>query len=87
ASIQQTIYVPIVENNYKVTYPEVINLKDTDIQLIKEILLNIQKSSNTKLSYHIMGKIEVTLGIKSQHEPTTFLYAVLSDYNYLSLKM
>ncbi|MBC7652532.1 MAG: RDD family protein, partial [Deinococcales bacterium] len=47
ASIQQTIYVPIVENNYKVTYPEVINLKDTDIQLIKEILLNIQKSSNT----------------------------------------
>ena len=84
-SIQQTMYVPVVENNYRATYPEVIHLKDTDIQLIKEVLLNIEKSGNTQLSLHIMGKIETTLGIKSQHEPLTFLYAVLSDYNYLSL--
>ncbi len=84
-SMQQTMYVPVVENNYRVTYPEVIYLKDTDIQLIKEVLINIQKSGNTQLSLHIMGKIETTLGIKSQHEPLIFLYAVLSDYNYLSL--
>jgi uncharacterized RDD family membrane protein YckC len=84
-SMQQTIYVPVVENNYRATYPEVIHLKDTDIQLIKEVLINIQKSGNTQLSFHVMGKIETTLGIKSQHEPLTFLYAVLSDYNYLSL--
>ena len=83
--MQQTMYVPVVENNYRATYPEVIHLRDTDIQLIKEVLINIQKSGNTQLSKHIMVKIETTLGIKSQHEPLTFLYAVLSDYNYLSL--
>lgn len=84
-NIQETIYVPIVANNYKVTYLEVIHLKDSDIQLIKDVLLNIEKSKNSQLSLLIMGKIENTLGIKSQHDPLTFLYAVLSDYNYLSL--
>ena len=84
-NIQETIYVPIVANNYKVTYLEVIHLKDSDIQLIKDVLLNIEKSKNSQLSLLIMGKIENTLGIKSQHDPLTFLYAVLNDYNYLSL--
>ena len=84
-SINDTLYVPVAETNYRVTYPEVINLKDSDIQLIKEVIVNVHKSGNTLLAYQAMEKIETVLTIKSQHEPLTFLYAVLSDYNHLSI--
>lgn len=86
-NFSQTIYVPVAENNYNPTYPEVINLKDNDIQLIKEVLLNIQKSHNQLLAFQAMQKVETILNIKSKHEPITFLYAVLSDYNHLSAKI
>ena len=86
-TLSQTIYVPVAENNYNPTYPEVIDLKDADIQLIKEVLINIQKSSNQLLAFQAMHKVETILNIKSQHEPLTFLYAVLSDYNHLSTKI
>ncbi|MFC4232556.1 RDD family protein [Parasediminibacterium paludis] len=84
-SINDTLYVPVAETNYKATYPEVINLKDSDIQLVKEVIMNVHKSGNTLLAYQTMQKIETVLNIKSQHEPLTFLYAVLSDYNHLSI--
>ncbi|MDI9366576.1 MAG: RDD family protein [Flavobacterium sp.] len=84
-TINDTLYVPVAETNYRATYPEVINLKDSDIQLVKEVILNVHKSGNTMLAYQTMQKIETVLSIKSQHEPLTFLYAVLSDYNHLSL--
>lgn len=84
-TINETLYVPVAETNYKATYPEVINLKDSDIQLVKEVIMNVHKSSNTMLAYQTMQKIETVLNIKSQHEPLTFLYAVLSDYNHLSI--
>lgn len=86
-SFQQTLYAPVAETNYAPTYPEVVNLLANDIQLVKEVLLNVQKSGNTMLAVQAMHKIEATLFIKSKHEPVTFLYAVLNDYNYLSLKV
>ncbi len=84
-TINETLYVPVAETNYRTTYPEVISLKDSDIQLIKEVIMNVNKSSNTMLAYQTMQKIETVLNIKSKHEPLTFLYAVLSDYNHLSI--
>lgn len=84
-TINETLYVPVAETNYKATYPEVINLKDSDIQLVKEVITNVHKSGNTMLAYQTMQKIETVLNIKSHHEPLTFLYAVLSDYNHLSI--
>jgi uncharacterized RDD family membrane protein YckC len=84
-TINETLYVPVAETNYRTTYPEVISLRDSDIQLIKEVIMNVNKSSNTMLAYQTMQKIETVLNIKSKHEPLTFLYAVLSDYNHLSI--
>ncbi|MBC7721768.1 MAG: RDD family protein [Pedobacter sp.] len=86
-TINHTLYAPVAETNYQTTYPAVIYLKNSDIQLLKEVLLNIQKSGNTMLALQAMRKIETTLNIKSQHEPITFLYAVLSDYNHLAIKI
>jgi hypothetical protein len=43
--------VPVAETSYNVTYPEVINLRDSDMQLIKEVILNVRKSGNPMLAW------------------------------------
>lgn len=86
-TINHTLYASVAETNYQATYPDVVHLKDGDIQLLKEVLINIKKSGNTMLALQAMKKIEITLNIKSQHEPITFLYAVLSDHNHLATKI
>ncbi len=84
-ALQQTMYIPVEELNYAVTYPEVINLTDRDMQLIKEVILNVQKTGNTILADQTMHKIETVLNLKtSNREPINFLYTVLRDYNYLA---
>lgn len=73
------------DSAYQVTYPEVINLTDNNIQLIKEVMLTVRHTGNTTLSLQAQQKIEQVLHIQSrQPEPITFLQTVLSDYNYLT---
>ena len=87
-ALQQTMYTPITETNYAVNYPEVIHLNDRDMQLVKEVLISVQKTGNTILALQTMQKIEAVLNIKSHHgEPVNFLYTVLSDYNHLTSKL
>jgi len=83
--LSDTIYTPIPSVEYKVTYPEVINLKDRDIQLVKEVVLSVYKSRNLVLAHDAKDKIEQVLNIKSQHlEPMDFLRTLLADYNHLT---
>ncbi len=71
--------------SYHVTYPEVINLKDHDTQLIKEVILNVTRTRNTMLALEAQRKIEQILNIRSKtDEPLVFLRTVLADYNYLT---
>ncbi len=87
-SLQQTLYTPVADTNYAVNYPEVTQLSDNDMQLVKEVLINVQRSGNTPLAIQTMEKIESVLNIKSYHDdPVKFLGAVLSDYNHLTSKM
>ena len=83
-----TWYQPTSETEYVVTYPEVINLKDRDIQLIKEVLTSVNRSGNLGLAHQAKEKIETVLNIKSKHfEAKGFLYAVLADYNHLTARL
>lgn len=85
AGIEQTLYVPVAETNYNVTYPEVIHLRDTDMQLIKEVILNVRKSGNNMLAWQTTERLENVLHIKNQYDdPLNFLYVLLSDYNHLA---
>lgn len=83
--INDTFYEATSPDTYHVDYPEVINLKDNDIYLIKEVILAVMRTGNTMLSLQTQQKIEQILHIQSrQPEPITFLQTVLSDYNYLT---
>lgn len=84
----QTIYTPPPATSYTVIYPEVMNLRDTDIQLVREVITSVYKSRNMMLAWQAQEKVETVLRIKSKHqEPMDFLRCILSDYNYLTSQM
>jgi uncharacterized RDD family membrane protein YckC len=85
--MHQTLYVPTEENVYVPTYPEVINLSDRDMHIVKEVVMNVQRSRNTMLALDTMNKIEQVLNIKSKQEPMQFLLTILSDYNNLASRL
>lgn len=86
--ISDTIFQAVPENNYEVMYPEVINLRDQDVQLIKEVLKSVSQSGNTELAFQAQQKIEKVLNIHSRHNgPESFLHAVVADYNYLTSRL
>jgi uncharacterized RDD family membrane protein YckC len=87
-ALQQTLYEPVPDAYYVTNYPEVTQLSDNDMQLIKEVLINVQKSGNTPLATQTMEKIETVLNIRSRHDdPVAFLRTVLNDYNHITSKM
>ncbi len=86
-NINQTLFVPTEEVEYEATYPEVVNLSDKDMQLVKEVLINVRRSGNTMLAVNTMNKIEQVLNITSKQEPVDFLFTVLADYNKLASKL
>lgn len=85
-SLEETIYTP-VQNNYEVHFPEVVNLKGNDIQLIKEVLLRYANSGNLLLVHNTAEKIKEVLQIQVEMEPYLFLHTVIADYNYLESKV
>jgi uncharacterized RDD family membrane protein YckC len=83
-----TLYAPTDAATYVVTYPEVINLKDQDIALLKEIILSVRQTNNIMLATQAQIKIETILKIKSRFiNPIDFLQTVLSDYNHLTSQL
>ncbi len=87
-TIRDTWYEPTATNNYQVNYPEVVDLKDNDIQLIKEVISTVRRTGNTMLSLQAQQKIEQVLHIQSRHsDPMMFLQSVLSDYNHLTSQL
>lgn len=83
-----TLYHPPAPAQYNATYPEVINLSDRDIQLIKEVIVSVRRSGQAALASEAQSKIEKVLRIKSYHpDPMAFLQAVLIDYNHLASQL
>jgi uncharacterized RDD family membrane protein YckC len=86
-AFNQTIYVPTPEINYAVSFPDVINLSDKDIQLVKEVMLHINRTGNLYLAYPTAEKIKQLLHIQSNLEPSDFLRVVIADYNYITSRL
>ena len=81
---QQTMYSPTALVDYKVMFPEVTSLGDHDMQLIKEVVINVSNSGNQVLATKAAQKIREILLIQSDLEPIPFLKVLLADYNYLT---
>jgi uncharacterized RDD family membrane protein YckC len=83
-AFQQTLYTPTPDTNYTVSFPDVVTLSDSDMQLIKEVTLQIKKTGNNYLAYHAAEKIKQLLHIETNLEPAHFLQVVIADYNHLT---
>ncbi len=82
-NLNDTLYVPTLQN-YTPAYPEAVYLSDADIQLCKQVLENYQKTGNFQLAEAAAQKLSTVLQVTPKHDTLTFLYAIITDYNYLS---
>lgn len=76
-----------MEDDYVVQFPQVVNLSDQDIKLIKEALhANVQLSNPVPMSI-LTTKIKLLLGVETDLPTVKFLYTIIKDYQHLTSKM
>lgn len=85
-SVADTVFMDVNNQDYKVQFPEVMRLSDSDINTIKTVLTQAKKRNNDEMSYRVEAKVKQVLGIQSNLVPTEFLEKLLEDYNYLATK-
>ncbi|MEP7165640.1 MAG: RDD family protein [Ferruginibacter sp.] len=85
-SVADTVFMNISEQNYKVLFPQVMRLSDSDINTIKTVLTQAKKRNNLDMCYRVESKVKEVLDIRSDLYPPDFLEKLLEDYNYLATK-
>lgn len=74
------------EEDYQVTYPQVIALSDNDIKIIKEVLQEVEDNMQYGLLAPLVGKITEITGIVPLENNYQFIKKVLADYLYITSK-
>lgn len=85
-SVNDTIFINVRQEDYKVKFPVVMRLSDRDINTIKTVLTLSQKNHTYEMANKVAGKIKEVLKIDSDMYSTEFLEKILEDYNYLSTR-
>ena len=85
-SVADTVFMQVEEEHYKLMFPEVMRLSDSDINTIKNVLTQSRKTRNDEMCYRVESKVKEVLDITSSLGPTAFLEKLLQDYNYLATK-
>ncbi|QOD61348.1 RDD family protein [Polaribacter haliotis] len=77
-----------LENEYIPTYPNVIQLSDNDVRIIKDTFKSAKKFNDYKTQIKLRSKIQEVTGIVSKHKSdAAFIETVLKDYNFYTQKM
>jgi uncharacterized RDD family membrane protein YckC len=85
-SLSDTVFRDIAIPNYTVSYPEVMRLSDRDINAIRAVILQTQKSNRYDTALRVAAKVKEVLKIESNMEVIDFLEKLLEDYNYLATR-
>lgn len=80
----QPLSVFSVEEDHQPTYPEVVNLRDQDIDIIMRVIHTYRESGQTAPLTATAHKIQDLLNIQSDLRPLQFLYTVVRDYKHLT---
>ncbi len=83
-NIADTIYMDITETSYIPSYPEVLQLSDRDIHVIRNLIGRKRNKDVERHIYQVAYKIEEVLAVKMAGAPDAFLQQLLKDYNYLT---
>ncbi|MEO6584375.1 MAG: RDD family protein [Ferruginibacter sp.] len=85
-SIEDTVFMQVVNADYKPLFPQVMRLTDNDINTVKAVLTRAKNRKEDELSIRVQHKIKEVLGIDSDMPAPAFLQKLLEDYNYLATK-
>lgn len=80
-NLSQTILMDLPED-YNPSYPQVIALKDRDVQDIKRIYNDARQYGNHKVIVSLSQKIAQIIEVEPKERPLDFVRIVLKDYNY-----
>lgn len=83
ATLADTIFTPL-EENYQPVFPQVSQLSDRDLGIVKEVLDATVSDANLDERLLLKAKtaIAAKMGIATEMTPRLFLRTVLKDYNY-----
>lgn len=84
-SVHDTIFMH-VQQDYKVSFPEVMRLSDRDINTVKNVIAQARKSNHFEMVNRVAMKIQEVLGISSDMYALDFLEKIMEDYNYLATR-
>lgn len=73
-----------IQEEHKITFPEVRKLNDKQINVIKEALRVNKQHANNKPVYAVAEKIKEHLEISSDLPAVKFLYTIIKDYKYIT---
>ncbi len=80
-SLKETLFEDIT-TEHTITYPEVIQLTDRDMNEIKDLYKIGYARKDYKIIQALAAKIEITLGVKAQIAPEDFITLVIKDHYY-----
>lgn len=84
-SVNDTIFMEINHADYKVTYPEVMKLSDTDINTIQKVLNQSYKYGD-EIAAKVTNRVCEVLHIQTNLSSKDFLEKLIEDYNYLATR-
>jgi uncharacterized RDD family membrane protein YckC len=84
--LHETVFLEINQQDYQVTFPDVMKLSDRDINTIKSILDIATRKGDIQLAASAAEKIKNHLQIETGLPPFEFLELLMRDYNYLSVR-
>ncbi|PSR54273.1 RDD family protein [Adhaeribacter arboris] len=70
------------EENYQVVFPEVQELTDADVALIRKLFFKARQHQNTLLLERVAEKTQETMRVTHNLSPADFLLTVLKDYQH-----
>ena len=84
--IDDTIFMEVRKTDYKVSFPDVMRLSDRDINTIKGVVTQANKSGNYDMCNRVAMKVKDVLKINTEMHTDQFLDKLLEDYNYLATR-
>ncbi len=75
---------PEIDEEYVATFPQVTVLSDSDIRLIKEVMINYRKNRDSKPLQLISNKTKELLNIETDLPHFQFLREVVKDHQHLT---
>ena len=85
-TVNDTIFMEVNKNDYKVIFADVMRLSDRDINTIKGVVTQAGKSGNYEMCNRVAMKVKDVLKINTDMHPDQFLEKLLEDYNYLATR-